>query len=69
MELPWAPGALFPGVNHAAPCSFIPDLKEGFFYVKDRGLRFLCARVLPYPQITAQKEPKGRWELGRLDPP
>lgn len=30
VELPRAPGALFPGVNHAAPCSFIPDLKEGF---------------------------------------
>lgn len=23
-------GALFPGVSHAAPCSFIPDFKEGF---------------------------------------
>lgn len=22
--------ALFPGVSHAAPCSFIPDFKEGF---------------------------------------
>lgn len=53
-----------------------PRLERGFClatvkpdFQKDRGLRFLCARVLPYPQITAQKEPKGRWDLGRPDPP
>lgn len=53
-----------------------PILERGFClatvkpdFKKDSGLRFLCARVLPYPQITAQKEPKGRRELGRPDPP
>lgn len=58
----------FPGVNHMwlsarlGSSSFIPDFKQ------DRGSRFLCARVLPSPQITAQKELKGRWDLGRTDP-